>query len=87
MCGSGTPSIHIGELNGQKSLNARRLMFLLACGQLDSFWLVHANCGDSRCINPEHLKAVRRVDLNRKVAKSRRYHGPAKKLAPQAWHP
>lgn len=84
--GGKQPVVEIAEL-GNRTRNARRLMYLLAVGQLTEHRLVTTTCGDERCINPAHLKSISRSELNRKIARTRVRSGPARKKQAQTWHP
>ena len=86
-CGGGHPMIEIAELG--KSLNVRRLMYLIAVGQIAKGRVVSTSrtCGEKDCVNPEHLQSIRRADLNRQIAKERTYHGGNWKKTASTWHP
>ena len=86
-CGGGHPMVEIAELG--KSLNVRRLMYLIACGQIakDRVISTSRTCGEKDCVNPAHLQSIRRVDLNRQIAKTRAYHGGTRKKPAATWHP
>lgn len=86
-CGGGHPMIEVAELG--KSLNVRRLMYLIACGPIakDRVISTMRTCSETDCVNPAHLQSIRRVDLNRQIAKSRKYHGGTRKKPTATWHP
>lgn len=85
MAGGNQPIVEIAELGGS-SRSVRRLMYLLAVGTLNSHRLVTTTCEEERCINPAHLKAISRSELNRKIVRTRVASGPPRKAAP-TWPP
>ena len=81
MAGGNQPIVEIAELGGS-SRSVRRLVYLVACGMLNSHRVVTTTCQEERCINPAHLRAISRSDLNRKIARTRVASGPPRKSDP-----
>lgn len=52
---SGYGQIHVGK----NSLRAHRIAYIQAKGDIPSNYDVHHKCENKKCINPEHLEAVK----------------------------
>lgn len=52
------PKIHLGEKEGSKRAFAHRLSYSWFVGPIPEGFHVHHECRETRCVNPQHLKAV-----------------------------
>lgn len=64
--GSGHPKVSLRDADGRSWVSARRVTYTAAKREIPAGRLITVNCGNPKCLNPDHLTLTTKADAARK---------------------